>query len=223
MKLALDTSQNSGSIALWNSGRVLYSACFDISITHSETLMPQVDAALTFCGFKPADISAVYLANGPGSFTGLRIGLATAKGIAFGLKIPLRAFSTLQLEALCRYRCGRKVLAVVDAKMREVYAALYDEELNVLEGPAVLAPEELLNWDLSGAYLTGSSSKLLKPSLEERGIPFVPVPEAPLDASGLFTLAAIFPREENYDFQQLASLEPFYLRESTAQVRRQGN
>ena len=107
--------------------------------------------------------------------------------------------------------------------MREVYAALYDEELNVLEGPAVLAPEELLNWDLSWAYLTGSGSKLLKPSLEERGIPFVPVPEAPLDASGLFTLAAIFPREENYDFQQLASLEPFYLRESTAQVRRQGN
>ncbi|HOY83970.1 MAG TPA: tRNA (adenosine(37)-N6)-threonylcarbamoyltransferase complex dimerization subunit type 1 TsaB [Candidatus Syntrophosphaera sp.] len=222
MKLALDTSQNSGSIALCESGRVVYSACFDISITHSETLMPQVDAALKFCGFQPADIRAVYLANGPGSFTGLRIGLATAKGIAYGLKIPLRAFSTLQLAALRRYRCGRGILAVVDAKMREVYAALYDEDLNELAGPAVLTPEELLDWDLRGAYLTGSGSQLLKPALEERGVPFVSVPQAPLDASGLFTLAALSPQEESYDFQQLASLEPLYLRESTAQLRRQG-
>lgn len=222
MKLALDTSQNSGSIALWDSGREIYSACFDISITHSETLMPQVDAALKFCGFQPADISAVYLANGPGSFTGLRIGLATAKGIAYGLKIPLLAFLTLQLAALQRYRCGRKILAVIDARMREVYAALYDEDLRELAAPAVCGPEELLNWELGGAYLLGSGARLLEPLLTKRSIPFVAVPETALNAAGLFTLAGIFPREESYDFQHLASLEPFYLRESTAQARRQG-
>ncbi len=221
MKLALDTSQSSGSIALWDSERVIYSACFDISITHSETLMPQVDAALKFCGFQPADIGAVYLANGPGSFTGLRIGLATAKGIAYGLKIPLLTFSTLQLAALQRHRCGRQILAVVDAKMREVYAALYDEDLNELAAPAVCAPEQLLDWDIADAYLLGSGAKLLKPLLEEREIPFVEVPETPLDAAGLFILGQLFPREEVYNFGQLASLAPQYLRESTAQVRKQ--
>ncbi|MCB5246725.1 MAG: tRNA (adenosine(37)-N6)-threonylcarbamoyltransferase complex dimerization subunit type 1 TsaB [Candidatus Cloacimonetes bacterium] len=222
MKLALDTSQSSGSIALWDSGRVVYSASFDISVTHSETLMPQVDAALKFCGFQPADISAVYLANGPGSFTGLRIGLATAKGIAYGLKIPLLTFSTLRLAALPRYHCGRKILAVIDAKMHEVYAALYDEDLQELAAPAVCYPEELLNWEPGGAYLLGSGARLLEPVLTERSIPFVAVPETALNAAGVFTLASLFPREESYSFQQLASLEPIYLRESTAQVRRQG-
>ncbi len=222
MKLALDTSQSSGSIALWDSERVNYSACFDISITHSETLMPQVDAALKFCGYQPADIRAVYLANGPGSFTGLRIGLATAKGIAYGLKIPLLTFSTLQLAALQRYKCGRKILAVIDAKMREVYATLYDEDLGELVGPVVCGTEELLDWDLGGAYLLGSGSKMLKPALEERNIPFIEVPETSLDAAGLFALAGLFPREEVYDLNQLATLGPLYLRESTAQLRRQG-
>ncbi len=222
MKLALDTSQNAGSIALWDSDRVVFSACFDISITHSETLMPQLDAALKFCGCQPGDISSVYLANGPGSFTGLRIGLATAKGIAYGLKIPLLTFSTLQLAALQRFHCGRKILAVMDAKMRELYAALYDENLNELRPPAVHEPAKLLDWDLNGAYLLGSGAKLLKPLLEEGGITFVEVPETPLNAAGLFSLASLFPSREEYDFDRLASLEPLYLRESTAQVRRLG-
>jgi len=220
LKLALDTSQSSGSIALWDSDRVVYSACFDIRVTHSEMLMPQVDEALKFCGFHPADISAVYLANGPGSFTGLRIGLATAKGIAYGLKIPLRAFSTLQLAALERYRCGARILAVMDAKMSEVYAALYDENLQELMAPAVCEPEALLEWDLGGAYLLGSGAKLLKPRLEEHDIPFREVPEASLNAAGLFTLAALFPEPEIFDFNCLANLEPQYLRESTAQLQR---
>ncbi len=219
MKLALDASQGSGSIALWDSDRVVYSACFDIRVTHSETLMPQVDAAVKFCGFQPADISGVYLANGPGSFTGLRIGLATAKGIAYGLQIPLRCFSTLQLAALERYRCGRNILAVLDARMREVYAALYDENLRELRPPAVCEPERLLDWNLDDCHLLGSGSGLLRPLLQERGLSFVPVPPSPLNAAGLFTLARLFPTDETYDFERLASLEPLYLRESTAQVR----
>ncbi len=222
MKLALDTSQSSGSIALWDSDRVVYSACFDIRVTHSETLMPQVDEALKFCGFQPADITTVYLANGPGSFTGLRIGLATAKGIAYGLKIPLRAFSTLQLAALERYRCGRRILAVLDAKMSEVYAALYDEDLSELVPPAVRDPRELAGCELEGSYLLGSGAGMLAPLLQEKGTSFIPVPPSPLNAAGLFTLASILPQAEIYDFSLLAALEPLYLRESTAQLRRQG-
>lgn len=184
--------------------------------------MPQVDAALKFCGFQPTDIRAVYLANGPGSFTGLRIGLATAKGIAFGLKIPLLTFSSLQLAALKRYQCGCRILAVTDAKMREVYAALYDENLREIVPPSVCEPEQLLDWNLAGCYLLGSGASLLEPLLRERNIPFIPVPESPLNAAEIFTLGRIFPQKEIYDFQHIAALEPLYLRESTAQIRRQG-
>jgi tRNA threonylcarbamoyladenosine biosynthesis protein TsaB len=218
LKLALDTTQSSGSIALWHSGRVIYSAWFDISITHSETLMPQVDSALNFCGFTPADIEAILLTLGPGSFTGLRIGLATAKGICYGLKIPLLAFSTLQLFALQRYNCGKNILVVMDAKMKEVYAALYDQDLNELTSPTVCAPDEIAGWDLADFYLVGNGAELLKPYLEQQTRKLLSVPEQPLNASGLFTLAELFPREETYDLDYLARLEPQYLRESTAQI-----
>ncbi len=220
MKLALDSSQNSGSIALWDSGRVVYGAYFSISVTHSETLMPQVDAALRLCGSSPADLEAVLLTIGPGSFTGLRIGLATAKGIAFGLRIPLQTFSTLQLAALERYNCGRNILAILDAKMQEAYAALYDEQLQELRPPQVCTPEAVCGWGLEDCYLAGSGVSLIGPLLEQRNIKARAVPESPLQAAGLFTLAEMFPQPEIYDFQSLAELEPEYLRESTAQVRK---
>ena len=79
MKLALDTSQSSGSIALSEAGKLLYSAYFDIRVTHSETLMPAIDSALKVCGKSPQDLVELLVCIGPGSFTGLRIGLATVK------------------------------------------------------------------------------------------------------------------------------------------------
>jgi len=219
LKLALDTSQSSGSIALWDSGRIVYSAYFNIAITHSETLMPQLDAGLRLCGYAVSDIKAVLLTLGPGSFTGLRIGLASAKGIAYGLRIPLLSFDTLRLCALQRHKCGCRILSVLDAKMHQVYAALYDEDLIELQSPRVCAAEELVDWDARGCYLLGSGSDLVQPVLESAGFNAVRVYEQPLNAAGLFQLAELFPQEEIYDFDRLAELEPLYLRESTAQVR----
>jgi tRNA threonylcarbamoyladenosine biosynthesis protein TsaB len=220
LKLALDTSQSSGSIALWDAGRVVYSACFDVDITHSETLMPQVDAAFKLCGYSPEALEAVLVTKGPGSFTGLRIGLATAKGIAYGLKIPLLAFSTLKLAALQRYNCGRDILAVLDAKMKETYAAKYDEHLHELYKPQVCPPAELMNWGLQDCYLLGSGAVLVQPLFQKAGISMMEVPAQPLSAAGLFVLEELFPQEERYDLNALAALEPEYLRESTAQIRR---
>lgn len=219
MKLAFDTSQTAGSIAIWDGGKIIWSSAFEISVTHSETLMPQVDAALKFCSFTPADITAVLLTLGPGSFTGLRIGLATAKGIAYGLRIPLWSFSTLKLLALQRHNCGRPILAVLDAKMREVYAALYDSQLAEIVAPRVCVPEEIAQWDLGEPYLLGSGANLVEGQLAERGVKTISVLPQPLSAAGLFTLAELFPQNPVYDFAALAALEPDYLRESTAQIR----
>ncbi len=223
MKLALDTSQSSGSLALWDAGQVIYSAWFNISITHSETLMPQVDSALKFCGFSPADIKSVLLTLGPGSFTGLRIGLATAKGIVYGLKVPLLTFDTLKLFALQRYNCDRNILVVIDAKMKEVYAALYDSQLRELMPPRVCHPEDICSWNLGEPYLLGTGAGIIQPLLEARQIKTISVSEQPLSASGLFTLHELFPQPDIYDFTQLTELEPLYLRESTAQIRHPAN
>lgn len=219
MKLAIDTSQSSGSVAIQADGRTVYSAFFDIKITHSETLMPAIDHALSFCEAKREDLEAVYVCHGPGSFTGLRIGLATAKGIAFGLGIPLFAFSSLQLSALPGQGLGRNILAVIDAKMKELYFALYNTDLGEIISPQIVSPQELAELDIENFILCGSGSDIMQPLLSAKNANFSklnPLMQIP-SAAGLFMLGQLLP--DMLIAQNLAELEPLYLRESTAQVR----
>ena len=222
MLLALDTSQNSGSIALRADHKLVYSAFFNISITHSETLMPQIDAALRFCGFSRTDLEAIVLCQGPGSFTGLRIGMATAKGIALGLQIPIYTYNSLQSTALSLYGCGRNILSVVDAKMKEVYFAKYDEFLNELVSPRVLEPLDILQMVPRDCFVIGTAAPLISEILHANQIPHrIALPHQNLlHAEALFTLMDLKGHPEGYDFNTLAELEPEYLRESTAQVLR---
>ncbi|MGI6198394.1 MAG: tRNA (adenosine(37)-N6)-threonylcarbamoyltransferase complex dimerization subunit type 1 TsaB [Candidatus Cloacimonadaceae bacterium] len=220
LTLALDASQASGSLALFEGEALLYASYFNVSITHSETLMPQLDNALKLTGFQPAEIGKILLANGPGSFTGLRIGLATAKGIAYANRCPLKAFSSLQLAALPRMNCGKNIISVIDARMKEVYAALWDEELNLLHGPEVCPPEEILNWDFGDAWLIGDGSHILP--ADERLKSLHPTALGYVPAVGLYTLDALFGANSVYDFDALADLQPFYLRDFSAQIKRNG-
>lgn len=221
MKLALDTTQNSGSIALATGERLLYSAFFDIRITHSETLMPAIDHALGFCGVSKTDLREIYVCNGPGSFTGLRIGLATAKGIAFGLSIPLYAYSSLELAALSASGLGRNILVAVDAKMREIYYAAYSSDLKEIISPRVAKPEELGKLELDDFILCGSAFERHAPLAEFSGCRASMLSPAHqfIGAAGLFYLAEKLP--DKHTAQNLADLEPLYIRESTAQAKLQ--
>lgn len=217
MILALDTTQGSGSIAVQDAEHIAYCSMFDISITHSETLMPQVNHALEFCGFHPSDIGTVVLCSGPGSFTGLRIGMATAKGIAYANRAGIAVYDSLLLHAFSRRNCGKNILSVIDARMKEVYAALYDETLREIIPPQVCLPDEITSWDTGEAYLVGSGIRLL----DSGRFVAVPVSEqtAFMPACGLLALHALQHHPVEYDFHKLAELEPLYLRESTAQIR----
>ncbi len=222
MILALDTSQTSGSIALEKDGDLVYSAFFDLSITHSETLMPQIDYALSFCGLRKTELSAIVLSIGPGSFTGLRIGLSTAKGIAFGLQIPVHTFNSLEMTAFSAYAGDRPIVSIIDAKMKEVYAAIYDPLLNDLEPPRVCLPQDLAPLIPAGSILLGSGSHLLGPLLAEHGIHtkgLLKYQNLP-SAVNLLGLLQLRPQKDVYNFESLAELEPLYLRESTAQIKR---
>lgn len=220
MKLALDTTLSSGSIALADEERVLYSAFFDIRITHSETLMPAIDYALKFCGLSREKLREIYVCMGPGSFTGLRIGLATAKGIAFGLNLPLYAWSSLELAALGASGLGKPILAVIDAKMKEVYYALYDSELKELIAPQVGKPEALAALEMDDFILCGSGTGLVSPILQKAKkyvYQLDPLYHIP-NAAGLFSLGKKLP--EKLIPQDLAALEPLYVRDSTAQIKK---
>jgi tRNA threonylcarbamoyladenosine biosynthesis protein TsaB len=218
LKIAIDSSQTSGSIAIHDGQRLLYSEYFDIRITHSETLMPSLDKAMKLCGFGPREISEIYVCSGPGSFTGLRIGIATAKGIAYALGIPVHTFNSLEMTALSCTPYRGNILCIIDAKMQECYAALYDENLNEIVAPAVLKAAEILSWPIEGCIVCGSAAQLLLPFAEEKQLilanPLHNIPKA----EALFFLAQYSPGKI-YAGKALAELEPFYIRDSTAQIK----
>jgi tRNA threonylcarbamoyladenosine biosynthesis protein TsaB len=219
--LALDSSSSSGSIALEQSGALIYQCYFNIDITHSETLMPQVDAGLKFCKLSPGDLSGLVTTIGPGSFTGLRIGLATAKGICYGRKIPLLTYSSLELVASNCFGSAHPILVVQDARMKELYAALYSPTLEPIISPAVIKPEELVSMLDTPVTIVGNMAARIGPMLEEKGLQVFTVMEHqnfPM-AAGLLALRKHKPQSEEYDFEALANLEPQYLRESTAQIK----
>ena len=122
----LDTAGRTLSVALMQDGRLLYESFLDGGLTHSETLMGLVDTAFKATGLTPAGVEVWGVCSGPGSFTGLRIGLAAVKGLAFVTGAACAPVSTL--EALAQGCPGGEgtVLCALDARRGEVYWAAFD-------------------------------------------------------------------------------------------------
>jgi len=218
LKLAIDSAQTSGSIALHDETKLLYSAYFDIRVTHSETLMPAIDAALKLCGIKPVDLQEVYVCEGPGSFTGLRIGIATAKGIAYAGKLPVITHNSLEMLALSCMPARRNILCVIDAKMQECYVALYDPDLRIIIPPKVHSKNDIMALPISGSIVCGSAAQTLRPFAPDLGLSFAPAQLNIPRAENLFYLEEYCPGKR-FEGKMLAELEPYYLRESTAQIK----
>lgn len=146
LRLALDTSTRLGSVALGEDGRLLAESLLSVRATHSETVLPEVDRLLAAAGRREADVGSVVVGAGPGSFTGVRIAAALAKGFRFGREVSLYAYSSLLAVAAGTGLAGR-VCAMFDARRGEVYAAAYrslDPPEAELE-PATLPVEALLD------------------------------------------------------------------------------
>lgn len=123
--LALDTSTEYCSVALWRDG-VMHERGAPAGQTHSEILLGMVDAVLADGGMRLAALDGIAYGQGPGSFTGLRIACAVAQGLAYPSGIPLAGIGTLHAMAAA---CGAaRVVCCLDARMREVYHAAYVRE-----------------------------------------------------------------------------------------------
>src|SRR5947199_6371402 len=123
--LAVETSTLSGGAALLDDERVVGEYTLDVRITHSERLMAAIDRLLSDAGWTPRDLEGLAVTVGPGSFTGLRVGLSTVKGLALALAIPVAAVPTLDAMAAMLPYAALPVCPVLDARQREVYASLY--------------------------------------------------------------------------------------------------
>lgn len=122
--LALDTSTSQASVALTVNGN-LYSATESAQSLHAQLLLPMIDKLLQQAAITVRDLDAIVFGRGPGSFTGLRIGCSIAKGLAYTHDLPLFPVSSLMAIAASVQPCQEAVLALMDARMHQVYWAYY--------------------------------------------------------------------------------------------------
>ena len=124
LTLALDTSTRTGSLALGLDGMVIAESRLSVQAVHSESVLPEIDRLFGSAGFGPSDIRRIVVGSGPGSFTGVRIAAALAKGIRAATGAELFAYSSLAAIAVGSGAKGR-VCAAIDARRGQVYAAGY--------------------------------------------------------------------------------------------------
>jgi len=218
--LSLETSSPICSIALHNveDGRLLGQAELRLEKSHSTHLTVLIEQLVANTGHTLRDLAAVAVSDGPGSYTGLRIGAAAAKGLCFALDVPLVAVGTL--PALARQVAARTPRAdtyyyapMLDARRQEVYTALYRADGQELAAPAplILTPEALTEQVAHHAVLFfGSGAAKFQPLVSDNpNAVFLADVQPSAVSVGELALGA-YQRQE---FQDVAYYEPFYLKE----------
>ena len=227
--LALETATITGSVAVVDDNKGLIGEVrVDVKVAHSERLMPSVEWLLNASGLSIDDIDAFGVSIGPGSFTGLRIGLSTAKGLAFSTGKPLVPVKTLDAFARTLAYCSYTICPMLDARKNEVYAGLYrweDDICKKIMPETAISPEDLLN-DIKGSgpiLFTGDGTvkyhDLIENILEKNAI-FAPSYSMSPSASSVAEIA--FETLEQDDIPDPAGIIPFYIRKSEAEVRWKG-
>ncbi len=145
--LAIDSSGLTASAAIVSEDSVIAEFNTDFKKTHSLTLLPMIESLFKMTGLDVEEIDAVAISKGPGSFTGLRIGSATAKGIAMSLDKKLIEISTLEAMAFQLYGCEEVIVPLMDARRQQVYAGIYEfkgERLSSVEADEAIAALDLI-------------------------------------------------------------------------------
>ena len=222
--LALETSARAVSAAITENGRVLASGYQDTGLTHSRTLMPIVEGLLKNTGMTVQDLDAVAAAVGPGSFTGIRIGVSAAKGLAWAAEKPCIPVSTLEAMAWPLAHLEGSIVCTMDARRQQIYNAAFLADSGALERlreDRALSLEEAAA-DLAGLdgpmTIVGDGAQMCFDFFTARGIDcrLAPVHLRLQSAAGV-ALAAWRRRTETVSAQELM---PVYLRLSQAERER---
>ena len=224
--LAFETSAKACSVAIHDGQKLLGESYQNTGLTHSQTLMVMAEDLLKSCGKTAADVTHLAVAAGPGSFTGVRIGVSAAKGFAWGAELPVYGVSTLESMALSLGALHGHVCCCMDARRKQVYNAIFLAEngkLTRVSEDRAISLEDLKNEleHIDGpVFLVGDGAELTHKTLSGgiSGLILPPEHRRQQRASGV-ALAAIeaMNRGESADG---AALQPNYLRLSQAERER---
>jgi len=226
--LGLDTASGHGSVALVRGGALAAATPLLARGAHARDLLERIDALLASVGARPADLSGIGVAAGPGSFTGIRIGMATAKGLAYALGIGLAGISTLEAIALSAARslpdAAPGVVAVIEAGRGECYASTFGLETGALiraTPDRAWLPRELLDTVPARYVLAGHGTETLIQEAREVGreLPRAMGELPPLAVEIALWASSSVPPGAGY---HALGLGPNYVRPAGAEAKRRG-
>jgi tRNA threonylcarbamoyladenosine biosynthesis protein TsaB len=210
--LNIETATKNCSVALAKDGETI--VCKEIAemgYSHAEKLHVFIEEILTESNLKFSDLKAIAVSQGPGSYTGLRIGVSAAKGLCYALGIPLIAVDTLEILASQISIEEGLIIPMIDARRMEVYAAIFDKNyLKIRDTKAEILREESFSDLQQTVYFIGDSSQKAKTVLQQENFVFlddVVYPSASQMSKKSFTLF-----EQNH-VENIAYFEPYYLKD----------
>ncbi len=218
--LAIETSGSVGSVAIWEDGATVREESFQRGLVHGKALLPTIARLLEQAGWEKTSLGLIAVSQGPGSYTGVRVGVATAKALAYALGCPILGVSTMDALALGHLPATVALCPVVDARWEQVYTGLYQwsgGEIHRVWEPRAMRPDELARALPEKAHLFGDGLKRYGPLFQREGVTFGGEEEWVCHAHAVASLAA-------RDFalgrrDDAATLVPLYLRPTEAEVK----
>jgi len=222
--LHLETATTNCSVSIAKDGEMLVLKENNAAnYSHSEQLHIFIKEALKEASLSFSDLDAVAISKGPGSYTGLRIGVSSAKGLCFSLDIPLISVPTLQSMAYqVDVKPGELVIPVLDARRMEVYSAVYNDQYKeIRETRAEVINEESFADYISDykVYVVGSGAEKCRGALRHPNFVF----DTNVVPSAKQMVAIAFEKFKSNEFEDVAYFEPYYLKDFVLQQKKKKN
>jgi tRNA threonylcarbamoyladenosine biosynthesis protein TsaB len=207
--LCIETSQPKASLALSRDGHIISFRVSAIQKEHASFLQPAIKEMMQEAGVSLMELDAVSVCEGPGSYTGLRVGMASAKGICYALHKPLIAISSLSVMGYVARQDIQKmagtndywIVPMIDARRNEVFTAVLDQHRTIIMPPQamILQPNSFSELEGKSVFFTGDGSPKWQPQCSLSDAVFLPLE---WDAAGMISLS-----EQSYSHHQFVSVE----------------
>ena len=212
--LNIETSTRNCSVSVSENGQTIaYREIAEVGFSHAERLHVFIEEVLKECNTNLKQLSAIAISKGPGSYTGLRIGVSAAKGLCFALDIPLISVDTLAVLAHQLKIEKGLIIPMIDARRMEVYCAVFDKDFNNITKTeaVVLEQKSFMDLDLRlPIYFIGDCNDKAKTVLDNDNFVFL---DNHLFPSAKEMSALSYLKFNQQVFEDLASFEPFYLKD----------
>ena len=223
--LGIDTSSNATSIAVIEDNKLICEYTINTKTTHSQKLMPMIENMLKISEINVNDMDMIAICQGPGSFTGLRIGMATAKALSHVNNLPIVGVNSLELLAGNMDLSDKKICSILDAQRTQVYMGQYKFENNKLveiKSVDVVEIDELLE-ELKSSneewILVGEAVYKYEDKIKEIENICVPAPSHNVNKASSLCTIAMNKYDQNIDVYDCYTINPVYIRKSQAEVQ----